>query len=79
MLRLRAAARTRRTPIVTTVTVSSHACPVSLHRYHPHHPLTHRVRHTYHWRGCAHVLASLITVYRLRPPLARVLVTHGLL
>jgi hypothetical protein len=21
-------------------------CPVSLHRYHPHHPLTHQLRHT---------------------------------
>ena len=55
------------------------ACPVSLHRYHPHHPLTHRLRHACNWCGCAHVLASLITVYRLRLPLARMLVTHGLL
>ena len=55
------------------------ACPVSLHRYHPHNPLTHRLRHACNWCGCAHVLASLITVYRLRLPLARVLVTHGLL
>ena len=55
------------------------ACPVSLHRYHPHHPLTHRLRHACNWCGCAHVLASLITVYRLRLPLARVLVSHGLL
>jgi hypothetical protein len=55
------------------------ACPVSLHRYHPHHPLTHRLRHACNWCGYAHVLASLITAYRLRLPLARMLVTHGLL
>ena len=74
-----AAARTRRTPTVRCRCHCQLTCPVSLHRYHPHHPLTHRLRHACNWCGCAHVLASLITAYRLRLPLARMLVTHGLL